>query len=220
MKITEIYLQTSKSNELKDFYQNILGLEIQKTLQNSFVILTEKTKIFFEKADSGNPFYHFAINIPSNKISEAHDWLQERVELLWLHDYENHIADFQNWNAKSVYFKDPAGNIVELISRFDLKEDVGEKFSAKYFRSVSEIGLVFTDELFEKRVSEILSVYHLEYFSKQPPLNQFRAIGDDNGLFICVPENRPWYPTMDANSFAYPMKTFFEEKSITYRLEL
>ena len=64
------------------------------------------------KQTTGKPFYHYAINIPANKIEEAKDWLSNRVRLLWMEDYKDDIADFVNWHAKSIYFYDPAGNIV------------------------------------------------------------------------------------------------------------
>ena len=51
---------------------------------------------------------------------------EKKAELLWLDDYKGYIADFIKWHAKSFYFKDPAGNILELIARFDLDDIAGE----------------------------------------------------------------------------------------------
>ena len=219
MKIHEIYLQTSKSDELKAFYSRIIGLETNKDAQGNIVIATEKTRIVFETAEKEDPFYHFAFNIPSNKINEAYNWLKQRVELLWLTDYKSYIADFSNWNAKSVYFIDPAGNIVELIARFDLHDNETAVFSAKQIRNVSEIGLVLPEATYENDIAAILSSYELSYFIKQPLLEKFRAIGDDEGLFVCVPENRAWYPPGDRIASLYPMKIIFEprNKKYTYR---
>ena len=50
---------------------------------------------------------------------------------VWMEDYEDDIANFVNWHAKSVYFFDPAGNIVELIARFDLDNKTSETFSSR-----------------------------------------------------------------------------------------
>ena len=50
--------------------------------------------------------------------------------------------------------------------------------------------------------------YGLEYFYRQPPLEDFAAVGDDNGLFIVVPENRNWYPT-NLHSSKSRMKVVF-----------
>ena len=97
----------------------------------SIVATAGKSKLIFEETDIDvNPYYHFAFNIPSNKFEEAFEWMKQKVELLWLEDYKSYIADFVNWHAKSFYFLDPAGNILELIARFDLNDTVEEKFSS------------------------------------------------------------------------------------------
>jgi catechol-2,3-dioxygenase len=127
---------------------------------------------------------------------------------LWLDDYKSYVADFVNWHARSVYFSDPAGNILELIARFDLRDEADEIFSSMQFRNISEIGLVFSDEVFDKNVHELLKNYKLQYFSKQPPLAHFRAIGDDEGLFIVVPENRNWFSTRMASGI-FPIEVSF-----------
>ena len=91
--------------------------------RESITVTAGKSSLIFEEADAGvNPFYHFAFNIPSNKFEEAFEWMRQKVELLWLDDYKGYVADFVNWHAKSFYFVDPAGNILELISRFDLND--------------------------------------------------------------------------------------------------
>ena len=90
---------------------------------SGITITAGETKLIFEEAQADqNPFYHFAFNIPSNKFEEAYEWAKDKVKLLWLKDYDSFIADFKNWHAKSFYFKDPAGNILEMISRFDLND--------------------------------------------------------------------------------------------------
>jgi catechol-2,3-dioxygenase len=181
MLLQKIELQTGHLSELYDFYNDILELPV-KFYEHTISITAGKSALIF-KASSGtkNPFYHFAFNIPSNKIDEAFQWLQARMEILWLDDYDSYIADFKNWHAKSFYFLDPAGNIGELIARFDLNDAETESFSSKQIRNVSEIGLVYPDDLFDQGINELLNKYHLDYFSKQPPLEHFRAIGDDEG---------------------------------------
>ena len=176
-----------------------------------FIIQTRDTKLIFDEANNvqTDPFYHLAFNIPSNKIREAYEWLKERTDLLWIEDYKSHIADFKNWNAKSVYFLDPAGNIAEFIARADLNDVVDEPFLSKHIRSVSEIGLVFPEESFKQSIEKIMKDHQLAYFAKQPPLESFCAIGDDEGLFIIVPENRSWYPCKDKPAGIFPMQISF-----------
>jgi len=222
MVLQEIWLQTNRLFPLYHFYKNVLELPVTDDSDAHFTIHTSLSKLIFEKTEDpfSSPNYHFAFNIPSNRIHEAHDWLKERTELLWIEDYKSYIADFTNWNAKSVYFLDPAGNIAELIARADLNDIVDEPFSAKHIRNVSEIGLVFPEKAFQKSIEQVMKDYKLEYFSKQPPLEKFCAIGKDEGLFIIVPENRSWYPCKDKPAGIFPMTISFLVGNIAKQISL
>lgn len=211
MLINQLVLHTSRLAELKHFYHDILGLSLVPGSNAEICIQAGSTELVFAQAGKGEPVYHFAFNIPSNRIAGARDWLKEKVELLWIEDYAGDIADFVNWHAKSVYFYDPAGNIVECIARFDLDNKSDGPFSAAHFLSVSEVGIVFPKDSFDSETAELLSRYELSYFSKQPPLPQFRAVGDDEGLFIIVPEHRNWYPTFTPSGI-FPIQVRFSEK--------
>ncbi|HET6994190.1 MAG TPA: hypothetical protein VFI06_04360 [Chitinophagaceae bacterium] len=211
MQINRLILQTSALKPLTDFYIKLMELPGSTTGKNVTTIKIGSTELEFQQATTADPFYHFAINIPANKIEEAKKWLIERVELIWIDQYKSDIADFVNWHAKSVYFYDPAGNILELIARFDLHNSTPGSFSSKQFLSVSEMGLVFREDELDKCTGDLLNQYQLPYFDKQPPLPQFRAVGDDEGLFIIVPEKRNWFPT-SVPSGIFPMKIEFENK--------
>src|SRR5258705_13403686 len=132
MKIKKLALQTSYVAVLKEFYSSILQLPVQ-TLEKEIIIEIGNTVLSFEETPAAEAFYHIAINIPSNKIEEAKTWLGNKVKLLWMEDYKSDIADFVNWHAKSVYFFEPAGNILELIARFDLDNASDQPFSSKQF---------------------------------------------------------------------------------------
>ena len=218
MRVKKLVLQTAHLKTLEEFYSLVLQLHVQSIDDAEIKVTMGDSDLVFIKADHPEPFYHFAINIPANKIEQAKTWLTAKVELLWMDDYKSDIADFRNWNAKSVYFYDPAGNIVELIARFDLRNESNESFSSKQFISISEVGLVFKARDFEQKNAELISSYFLSYFSKQPPLPQFRAIGDDEGLFVLVPEKRDWYPTKKPAGI-FPMTVEFESEGKNFRLE-
>ena len=219
MEIKRVILQTSALKELTAFYTTALGLPALSKNENEITISIGNTELVFKHVSAADPFYHIAINIPANKIEEAKKWLTNHVELIWMDQYKSDIADFVNWHARSVYFFDPAGNIVELIARFDLENKTDESFSASQFLSVSELGLVMKEAEFNGSVSGLLEQYQLSYFDKQPPLPQFRAIGDDEGLFIVVPENRNWFPT-DNPSGIFPMEIQFANESKEYILKM
>ena len=195
MQIKRLILQTSALKELTDFCIRLMELPVELSGEKEITIKTGSTELVFQQAAAADPFYHFAINIPANKIEEARNWLKSRVDLIWIEQYKSDIADFVNWHAKSVYFYDPAGNILELISRFDLDNKTNEPFSSSQFLSISEVGLVFKEDELDDRVENLVQEYDLSYFNKQEQENdnsyyQFRFHQCDkfiHPLFLFIP---------------------------------
>jgi len=222
MILQKIRLQTNHFLPLHHFYKNILALAVTFDNDDHFTIDAGHSKLIFEKSayPQIDPLYHFAFNIPSNKIQEAHDWLKERTKLLWIDDYNSYITDFRAWHARSVYFLDPGGNIVEFIARDDLKDIINEPFSSTHIRNISEIGFVFPEQGFKQSVEQLLKDCQLDYFSKQPPQESFCAIGDDEGLLIIVPENRSWYPCKDKPAGMFPIEITFSDQNVVRTIGL
>jgi catechol-2,3-dioxygenase len=220
MNIRMVTAEAIDPAELKDFYCSTLGLALADSDDHSFTVQIGQTELEFRRHTGKlHPVYHFAINIPANKIEEATTWLLQRATLIPADDASNYIIDFPDWNAKSVYFFDPAGNILELIARFDLKNATEEPFSSRQFLSISEVALVVEAGELDAKTKQLLTDFNLSYFSKQPPLETFRAIGDDEGLLIVVPEGRAWYPTKDKMSERAPLKVYFSHNSTDGLLE-
>jgi hypothetical protein len=118
---------------------------------------------------------HFAINVPPQRFEEAVEWARERAELV-----EDDVP-FEAWRARSAYFFDTGGNIVELIAR---ERAPGEDL----FLEISEVGLPVGNV--GAAVEWLESELGLPYFSGNR--RDFAAVGDDRGLFIVVPVGRPW----------------------------
>jgi catechol 2,3-dioxygenase-like lactoylglutathione lyase family enzyme len=218
MRIKELILETADPAGLRTFYENILELPVAGNSER-IVITTGSSQLVFKKAGTDQPFYHFAFTIPANAILKAKEWLQDKVKLIWIGDYKSEIADFVNWHAQSVYFFDPAGNIVELIARFDLANATQASFSSQQILSISKAGLVFEENELNERTNDILQQYQLSWFDKQSPLPQFRAVGNDEGLFIIVPANRNWYPTNKASGI-FPMEIRFDNDGTMCKLSM
>lgn len=201
MEIKELILKAGSVSVLKNFYSNILDLNVETTGDREITIKAGSTKIKFTELKNGseNPFYHFAFNIPENLFAEAKSWISERVDLIKSGDEDE--FDFKSWNAHSVYFYDPAGNIVELIARHNLKNSSIEKFSGNSILNVSEIGLPVRNVggFFEKIKNEL----QIPFFSGDG--KTFTAAGNDDGLFIIVPEGRKWFPDCPAAKI-YPVE--------------
>jgi hypothetical protein len=221
MQIKTLRLQTSHLLPLYYFYKDLLELPVDKTSKHSITIIAGQSQLIFNEVNkTKNPFHHFAFNIPNNKFKEALQWMQSKVELLWLDDYKSYVADFVNWHAKSFYFKDPAGNILEMIARFDLNDEADISFSSRHIRNISEIGIVLPINTFDENINALMKRFPISYFNKQPPLPHFRAIGNDDGLFVIVPENRVWFSTKNEMSKIFPVKISFIEKQQLYELEM
>lgn len=189
MNISELQLFTSSISSLKKFYSDILGLQITESSNGMFRVKVGATGLIFLEEPATKPYYHFAINIPKNQINEAIEWLKQKVSLI---KYEGSpIIDFPNWNAHSVYFYDPAGNIVELIARHDLDNASDKPFSVNSFLNISEVGLP-VDNVKEFHNQLVESFGEKLWWGN---LETFAAMGDQNGLFIVVTKNRNWFPT-------------------------
>ena len=189
MKIEEIILFTNQIEKQKQFYQQVLELDL---------VFNSEEKITFKAGCSLLTFQykkdvkaaHFAFNIPSNKIDDALVWLKKRVPIL--PDGEAEISNFESWNAKAVYFYDADNNIVECIARRDLNIESSVSFSSKSILSISEMAIATTD---------ISAVYQAISNIKPIPVfdgdfNRFCALGNHEGLFILIDKTvKTWHPT-------------------------
>ena len=215
MLIKEIVLCTSIDlDKLKNFYSGLLGLKVLKNEDQTISFTAGSSILTFEnKSDYQDPKYHFAFNIPSNKFKEAKEYLTASgIGLVSLDG--NDEFDFKSWNAHSVYFYDPAGNILEFISRHNLKNDSDHKFSGDSILCISEIGLPVknVNEFF----GEVQNTFEIPQFSGDK--STFAALGDDNGLFIIVNTGRIWYPDCGPAK-EYPLKVLINSdqfKEIKY----
>lgn len=192
MKILEIEIQTDNIKETETFYSEILGLQLVNKNQNSISFKVGQSKLTYIKSDNINPKYHFAFNIPNNKLEEAILWAKSRLRLIE-NDENGIIANFESWNANAIYFYDNNNNIVEFIARFDLENSTEKPFDISVIESISEIGIVSDKPL--DLAETLIESYNLVYFNKSTKSEKFAALGNDNGLFIIVETNRKWYPT-------------------------
>ena len=212
MNIPEIQLLAADITQTKKFYHEVLGMEILHADDSSVKISAGLSTLIFKKTNDKNAFYHFAFTIPANKFEEAHAWASQRVQLLPITPTST-VADFKSWDAKAFYFYDNNQNIVEFIARFDLDNNSDQPFGGSSIFSISEIGIVVDDA--KAYGEKILEEYGLNFFSKQPPHDDFVAIGDDNGLFIVVNDKRNWYPVSKPSGKYWTAIKFEQEEKVT-----
>jgi catechol-2,3-dioxygenase len=212
MQIKELKIYSSKIKDQVNFYSKVLGLNIIKRSDENVFFEFGKSILNIEFRPETTP-YHFAINIPANKEYEALEWLKCKVEIL--RDGNNEIQDFDFWNAKSIYFYDIDKNIVELIARKNLNNSSNQKFDTNHFLEISEIGIPTLD--IQKEFAQLTSLTGIEIFAGG--FERFCAIGDENGLFICINKTaKDWFPTND-KAISSEFKIRLIEKGNEYRIE-
>jgi catechol 2,3-dioxygenase-like lactoylglutathione lyase family enzyme len=190
LRIHSIKLLTNKLEQLKRFYTYDLGLPRVESSSDRFIVKVGHSDLIFEQTGSAeeSPFYHFAFDIPENKIDESIAWLNSVGVTLNLLPDNSYKAYSKTWNATSIYFYDPAENIVEFIARHSLDNVILTPFTGKELLNISEIGLVVNDV---NGIKDLLSTNHLINGYKDSK-ETFAAVGDEDGLFILSAYRRVW----------------------------
>lgn len=209
MKIRRLTLYCEDLNAQKVFYRDRMGMTPVEDSPDAVSFQTGDSLLSFRQEDGATP-YHFAFNIPSFVEKEALGWLKARVDIL--DDGGQEIQDFRSWNAKSIYFYDAAGNIVEFISRRNLGYEATGNFSAASIRELSEIGLAVTE--IKPCYEKLRQLAGLEIYDGG--FDSFCALGDEYGLIICIDKDaKTWYPSGDqAFASAFRMEFLAEGKPL------
>jgi catechol-2,3-dioxygenase len=193
MKIISLALQTNQPEKLRAFYTETMGLPLLAEEESQFSVQAGVSTITFSTVpDRADGPYHFAFNIPRNRIREAAEWLQERVAFLYAPGATTPIVQHENWEAEALYFYDPDFNIVELIAHKAAPESHAP-FGSEQLIGLAEVGLPVTDVSgFARELREKLA---LPQWKTATAL--FEAVGNEEGMFIVVQEQRPWFPTQN-----------------------
>lgn len=212
MNISKLELLTNSVQQTEAFYNEVLKLPVLDKTENSISFSAGKSVLTFKQDNEvDKPIYHVAFNIPHNQLEEAIEWARNNIELLSVTE-DRLVADFEAWNANSIYFYDNNKNLMEFIVRHELKNDSDVPFSAQSVDCISEIGLVTNDVV--KLADELMVDYKVPVFFKQPRTDKFVVLGDDYGLLILVENGRNWFPT-EVAAVSYPLKiTVSNESSI------
>ncbi|MFF2890256.1 ring-cleaving dioxygenase [Paenibacillus sp. NPDC057967] len=185
-------LTRKRPEELLPFYRDVLELPVIDSAENRFTVQTGYSSLTFlhQPEDAAQaPYYHFAINIPENKLDEAKQWLESRIELGT--EDGSDISHSELWNSHSVYFLDPAGNILELIARHTMDNAVNRTFDPKQdLLGISEMGLPTKDV---PRAVDELEALGIPTYKRRDPV--FNPVGDEEGIFIVVKPGRRWHFT-------------------------
>ena len=208
-RIAELTLYTSQPDALFSYFGHDLGLKVTAGRAHSFAVEIGASVLIWDRAEKGTfPIYHYAINIPENQFPAAKAWLERRTPLI--PDSETGLDEvyFKAWDAHSVYFKDPAGNIGELIARHSLKNASSGNFNRRSLLCISEIGLPVENPLAAQQALK-------DSFGLTPYLNSDMFSGDENGIFITSEIGRPWMPDRTMEAIPFPLKAKLNENELT-----
>jgi len=204
MKINHIKIETPNLEDTIVFYKEKLDLVITEVTNETATIQVGESLLTFIQNKNNQPVYHLAFNIPANQLKEAINWSKNRLDLIHK-DNDLVVSNFETWKANSVYFFDNNGNLLEFITRKDLKNETEVSFNSQQILNISEIGIV--TEKPDELGKTLIEKYQLELFDKNDNSEVFTAIGDDEGLLIIVKENRNWFPTeIPAQAFTTEIK--------------
>ncbi|ANM32357.1 hypothetical protein ABI59_19080 [Acidobacteria bacterium Mor1] len=176
---------------MADFYAGVLEFEVLERSRRHLTVAAGETRLRYDyqPAESGSPFYHVAFNIPENKILSARDWQLERTELdpnpnAPRHPDHPDIVHFAQWDAHAVFFRDPAGNILEHIARHTLDNAAAGPFTSRDISCCSEIALVLDADDLRPEADRLGAAIGLPRYRNSSA--QFVALGDENGLVLVM----------------------------------
>ncbi|SIS03538.1 VOC family protein [Williamsia sterculiae] len=189
MEMISVRLPTRTLAETADYFES-WGCVITPAMAGEVTVRIGHSRITFVGDREFVGDHHLAFTVPTGAFDAAKHFISQRVALL----RRNGIEDFEcpvSWNARSVYFDGPDGQLLEFIERRDRADRIDHPFTTRDLVSVSEIGIAVPDVL--ETVSQLeasgLSPYG------DPPTPGFAAVGDVDGLLIIVPHGRVWRPT-------------------------
>lgn len=214
MNIIELELHSSNIAETEKFYRKVLDIKGDLHAKNEIFFNIGSSKLIFTEEKDVKPVYHFAIDVPNNRFDEAYQKIRAKTALLPIEGNKD-IADFKNWDAKSFYFLDNNGNILEIITRYGNRAFTDEPFSGNSYLSVSEIGLVTRNV--PELADRIKAEFDVPIFHRQPRGEKFSVCGDDDGLFILAEKGRDWYPT-SIKSHSFYTRVLFYQKGVIYHI--
>lgn len=187
-RMARLRLRSHVLLDMATFYHSTLGLPVTTLDGGGISVKCGQTAIEFVPAENGaQPFYHFAFNIPHNKLDKAIEWMKPRHPL-FVRDDGSVIFHFDRWDAHAIYFIDPSGNIVEFIARHTLKNDAPGSFGVEDILYASEIGVVTPDVgATAGELKRGLGLNDYKFTS-----DGFHPVGDEHGLFIVFKLGRTW----------------------------
>ncbi len=202
--IQRLRLSSNDLNLQEPFYRDVLEFPTERPNAETLIVTAGQSTIEFVLDKTVvNPFYHVAFTIPENRVEQSLEWMTPRWDVLDMTKEGGKIMDFAHWNAHSIFYLDPVGNILEFIGHHDMAYRTSDPFNPKQVLYASEIGLVVPDV--PTSVAKLNEQFGLENF-RGLSSSGFTAMGDTRGLLLVVRKGRGWLPINTVKSDVFPVE--------------
>jgi catechol 2,3-dioxygenase-like lactoylglutathione lyase family enzyme len=178
----------AKLADLAAFYTTKLGARKD---DDQTGVTIGRTALAFTGSPAGRPFYHFAFLVPGDRFDAASRWANSRLELLPDGETGGIVFDFENWEARALYFHDPADNIVELIAHNGVGETgASGAFDPRELLGLSEIGLIGKSD----EIAHGLEAIRLRLWDGAVSPGRLAFFGERTKTLIVAEPGRGWLP--------------------------
>lgn len=185
LKINSLTLYLHQPEVVAEWYR-MLGFAVRKRgMVHHVAVGSSDLRLIHGMKEA---WFHVAFHVRAEAFDRVVAQLGGKIPLLTAGVGGGLEREFPRWNAKAVYAEDPAGNIVEWITRPSVAWPTEPKPQPDV-TAIAEIGIPlvnWAEDLAEAQ--RWLPVW-------DQPANDFVALGDWDGLLIAVPEGRGWVPT-------------------------
>lgn len=158
------------------------------------------------------PQYHFSISIPPNQIENCLNWFLEQSRLypdvpfsIWKDAVTGaEIVRRELYNSQSLFIEDPAGNIIEILSRHnpdDPNDLVEGEFSPAFFRGITEVGCVCNDV--RKVTNTLKETFQVDEVDRTS--SSYKPVGGPDGLLKLTVPGKIWFPTADERAVSHDL---------------
>jgi len=202
-------MYASNFGATKQFYLANLQFPLLSEEADRFTMNVGETAVTFIKAHlNEKPFYHFAFDIPSNQFEEAKAWTKGKVTLSQEQGEDD--VYFEGIDAKSIYFEDPAGNIVEFICRLSDAGHSAVPFTASSLQKVSEMSIVVKDKLKSVPAFHEVSIFERDHNEISAQGLTFMGAREDASYLLFVNEGRTWFFS-SKNAEVFPLEVLLAD---------
>lgn len=208
----ELHFYTHKVIKQYEFYKS-LNIDVELIDDSTLIIQTNKTKVFFHTTEKRYNYHYCWLVSESTLLSFLPSLKEKNIEIIKYKGEE--IIHFENWNADSIYFRDGADNIVEIIVHNSIDSEGYN--GTNQFLQMAEIGIVSNDlEKVKKTIYEITKL--TPYKTDAPP---FKDVGIPGSMFIAVDPDKKeyWFPTETPLSVA-PVEGILSNKDIEQKFKV